>query len=426
MSQPPDRGVPRGALSARLERQLRLEGLLQKMLSHRGVATSGRLQIISLAKVRRRAGKDWAGLRAIIFDCAERAIAERLTPQDFSMRFQDENFVLVFSELDGAAASEATLLIAKRIQEMLFQSASEPVRALAQGETIAVLKPGDFAVREGLISIRPQFSPAELGVPVVEVETDRPAPLPPDAEPDTGLAFRYQPIWEVKKDAITSFLCLAGRKDEQAEPIAGYASLFKGLSYSETVEADFAVFERVCRDLRRLEAENKQIMIVCPLHYDTLYRADSFARFTHLCVQLPEHLRKYLILFVWDPPAVFPVKDTFWFVHKLRRKLCRAAYVNVPAPYNLTHPAWQDSGIDGLSYIIDPARDEAAVMPEIDKFTLAAQKLGIRAAILNVSTLSIVSISVGFGADYLSGEVMASTLTSPDGVYRYKYDSMYK
>ena len=427
MGHPPDRQpLQRGTSSARLERQIRLEALLQKMLSNREMTNSGKLQIISLSKVRRRAGKNWPGLQRLVFDCVEHAIAEHQKPNDFSMRFQEENFVLVFSEIEGVAATETTLLIAKKIHDMLFENASEPVRALAQGETIAILKPSEFAIKEGKISIKPQLSAAELGVPVIEVETENPSPLPLDVEPETGLGFQFQPIWEVKKDAITSFLCLAGPQGLTVEPITGYTKLFEGRTYSETVEADFAIFERVCRDLRRLEAENKQIMIVCPLHYDTLYRTESFARFTHLCSQLPERLRKYLILFVWDPPAVFPVKDTFWFIPTLRRKLCRATYVNVPPPYDLSHPAWQDSGIDGLAYILDPLRDEGVAMQEIDKFTLTAQKLCIRAAILNVNTLSMVSISVGFGVDYLSGEVMASTLSSPDGVYRYKYDSMYK
>lgn len=426
MNQPPDHSsAPPDAVSTRLQRQIRLEALLQKMLGHPGVAASGKLQIISLAKVRRRAGKNWAGLQNIVFDCAERAIAERLTPHDLSMRFQDENYVLLFGEADGAEAAETAAHIARRIQEMLYENTSEPIRSLAIGELVAILKPHEFAVQEGLISIKPQPSPAEIGVPVVEVETYAARPLL-EEERQTGLVFQYQPIWEVKKDAITSFLCLAGREGAPVEPITGYGKLFEGRPYSETVEADFAVFDRVCRDLRRLEAENKQIMIVCPVHYDTLYRAESFARFTHLCVQLPEHLRKYLILFVWDPPAVFPMKNTFWFIPKLRRKLCRAIYVNVPPPCDLTHPAWKESGIDGLSYVVDHARNEAAVMHEIDKFSLAAQNLAIRSAILNVKTLSMVSISVGFGVDYLSGEVMASTLSSPDGVYRYKYDSMYK
>ncbi|HYD17763.1 MAG TPA: hypothetical protein VEF76_04715 [Patescibacteria group bacterium] len=396
----------------------KLDALCRHMLQNQRLVASGKLQVISLAKIKRRAGKNWTGLSALVFSAVDSVLPEVLSAPDLSIHYRDETYVLLLAQDEPDTAAEKAREIARRVTARLFDSGDAALRGISEGEAITAESAQQY-VESGAGDADPVLQP-----PVTEVGTTLEELERLEAYND-GLRYQYQPIWEVKRDAVTSFLCLPQPAYEAANPLDGYRQFFAGRSFSDIVDLDLKVISRVRRDLLVLQKENKQTMIVCPIHYDTLYREESFQKFIHRCAAIPEALRKFLILMIEGCPKTYPVRGAFWFAPKLGRKLCRAVYVNMPANFDATLPAWREDGIDGLGYIVDPAMPEETTMQELDRFCSQAQRRSLRTAVMNVATLSLASISVGFSADYLSGPIVSDSVDNPTNMYRFRYDSIY-
>ncbi|MDE1151050.1 MAG: hypothetical protein PW788_00815 [Micavibrio sp.] len=444
-------GAPRKP-STQLQVQVKMQQLGRELLNKRELVASGKLQLIGLGKVQKKAGKAWPGLRQVVYEVVEAVLSERLLPEDISFRFQEETYIVIFAKDSAATASRKSADIAEEIRLRLY--AAEPVQFkditvghsmadIRSEELINAFTPPAATVSTADLSVAPPPAmpapnapptapprPAKTAAqkpaaPVTHVNTQ---PAGHDAMEDDsplGLFFAYRPIWEVPRDAMTSFLCLPREIENEVPSLETYRKRSESLPYSATLDFDLRVLERVRRDLVRLGRDNKQTMIVCPLHYNTLYRSDGFQQFIHRCGLLPLELRKYLILFVLDPPLQLPVKDAFWFIPKLRRNMCRAVYINVPAPYDLSHPAWAQSEIDGLSFIVRYDMTEPEIMPLLDSFCLTADRMKVRTAVLNIKTLSLASIAISFNAHYLCGDVISGTVPSPDNMFRFKYETLY-
>jgi len=437
--------------STQLQTQVKMQQLGRQLLGKQALVASGKLQLIGLGKVQKKAGKAWPGLRQVVYDVVEAVLHEYLLPEDISFRFQEELYIVIFAKDSADVAAKKSADIAEEIRKRLYAAEPQQFKDITVGHSMAEIRSEDL-----INAFKPPSSPTTAPAPetptaAVQKPLATAPPLPVAAKPPVqkpavpvthvdphaaqqeeaeedgplGLYFAYRPIWEVPRDAMTSFLCLPREVENEVPSLETYRKRSESLPYSATLDFDLRVLERVRRDLIRLGRSNKQTMIVCPLHYNTLYRSDGFQQFVHRCGMLPAELRKYLILFVLDPPLQLPVKDAFWFIAKLRRNMCRAIYINVPAPYDLSHPAWAQSEIDGLSFIVRYDMKEEEIMPLMDNFCAMADRMKVRSAVLNIKTLSLASIAISFNAHYLCGDVISGTVPSPDNMFRFKYETLY-
>ncbi len=403
-----------------LQKRLKIQALCQQLLKRQDVISSGKLQLLGLGKVKRRAGRDWPGLQKIVHETVDTVFRRHLTAADLSLKYQDDSYLVLFAQETGEAAAEKAARIAAEIGERLYAANEARFGTVKIIPSAAALTAADVAPGSGFWNM----GDAEFDAPdptVTEVPLGQGIIA---AEEDLGLSFAYQPIWEVPKNAVTSFLCwplMAGT----GATFAAYLRAFSGKSYHATLEHDLKVLEQMRRDLLRLEREDKQVMLVCPLHYGSVVRDEGFQHLIHRCAAIPDDLRKYLVLFIIDPPQKFIGRDPLWFAQNLRRKLCRAIYVNVPPPYDLSHPAFKTSGIDGLSFIVGEGMEEEKIMPALDRFCLESKALGARAAILDVPSRSLVSLAISYEAHYLAGDVIAAPVDAPDQIYRFKHDMLY-
>jgi len=413
------------------DRQLRLHMLCRQLLQRRDMVTSGRMQLIGLGKIKMRAGDEWPALQKIVYDTVEAVLAETLTPADLSFRYGEEGYLVLFADLHGAAAEQKTAALVEAVRQRLYAVNAREFSEFEITNTVGLLEAKDFTAPDGSFIWPEALKPADetpesapvFAPPVVEVDAHLAAGIM--AEEDLGLHFSYRPIWEVGKAAVTSFLVMPRREADFLHPLRQYAALFENAGHATTADYDIRVLEQVRRDLLRLARENKQTMIVCPVHFQTMRGAESFQKYIHRCAAIPEALRKYLILILWDMPAVLPPHEPFWFVPRIRRKLCRATYANIARPQDLVQPGWRGSGIDGFSLALPDNPDEEAVQQEIDRFCVNGKALNARTAVLNVATRSVVSMSIGSGADYVAGDIIAPFVDAPDAMYRFRYEFLY-
>lgn len=414
---------------AALDRQMRLHMLCRQLLQRRDVVTSGRMQLIGLGKIRKRAGDDWPALQKIVYDTVEAVLEEGLAASDLSFRYGDDGYLVLFADLQGAEAEAKAAAIVDTVRQRLYAANAREFSEFEITNTVGILEARDFIAPDGGFAWPAALqAPAPVAEdvftpPTVEVDA-RPA-AGVMAEEDLGLSFSYQPIWEIGKAAVTSFLALPRREAALSAPLQQYAALYSTAGHASAVDYDLRVLEQVRRDLLRLARENKQTMIVCPVRFQTMRGAESVQKYIHRCATIPEALRKYLILILWDMPAILPPHEPFWFVPRIRRKLCRATYANIARPQDLVQPGWRGSGIDGFSLVLPENPVEEAAQQEIDRFCVNAKALSARTAILNAASRSIVSMSIGSGADYVAGDVIAPYVAAPEAMYRFRYEFLY-
>jgi|GEM_PF-3370623 len=99
--------------------QTMLHSLCKQLLQKRGIIASGKLRLICLENIKKRAGENWNALKPFVYDIVEESIKKYKDPDDLFIRYHDDQYILIFANM-YEETEVTTALIAGEIRRRLF------------------------------------------------------------------------------------------------------------------------------------------------------------------------------------------------------------------------------------------------------------------------------------------------------------------
>ncbi len=421
-----------GALSR--QKQAELEMLCFKLFENRELVTSGRLQLIGLAKVKKRMGRRWAGMQQVIYEICEDTIKKYIVQGDLYIRFGEDSYMLLFGVASVREGELKAALIAEEIKRRLFEE--EGIDDMAVSSQMSRIQSRDVGRDKPFPqSIKIAFDRgAECPQPANM--SSAAAPVPPATTPraieveaytetlnrsmslDLGvrmeeIPFRdvhYLPVWDQSKGRLIAHLCLA-KGAEMERPIDGHRAFYAGARRTERANMDLAVLARIIGWMKDNPEKLAGFGIICPVHYDTILGVEGEARYRALCQRVDERMKQYLLFMVLDLPPAVPWPSLTQVVSPLKtygRVLCGQVPLSCPVDFE----AMRLAGFDNVGIIMPPSNINRRV--DVSAFVIQAKKHLIhKTFVLGIDDPHVAADVAAAGVHYLGGKAIHVPICNP-------------
>ena len=451
--QPPQKNVEqiysKGAAIHSPEKQKKLEALCEGLFAQKKLITTGKLQLIGLTKIKRKLGKMWVGLQPIVYTEVEEAISKYMMPKDIFIRYKDESYVVIFADAGPEEAQIKATLIAEEIKRRLFEHEEEELNNIDVENSITVIKTDKLKVASGLSDVMDIVS-KETEVEIKKVSTpsppveNKPFKMPQAIEVDpynnkkepaeekqekllySSLKFSYVPLWDIRKNLLTTYLCVANEGLSEGDPLDAHELVFRGASPSEKARIDLLVLQKVAKELDAMAQDGRKLYVACPVHYDTLSRTENYEKYIVECQKIPQDQKRFLVFVLLGLPAKTHAANIPKFSIPLKQH-CFALHAQVPLDMNVDFSLFRESRFDAIGVRLKKVKgSEKQLLAQLEIFTRKAKEAFIQNTfVLDVSSLSITTSSVCAGFDFLAGPSIHASVSKPDSVYHFKHESLF-
>ncbi len=430
-------------------KQAAIESLCHKLLQKQELVTSGKLQLLGLAKIKKRMGRKWKGMQKIVYETCDSVMSKHMSPSDIFIRYKDDSYLLLFTSSSPEEIELRTKLIAEEIKRALFESAGlEDIEVLQQVSRIKTANITDSglpfpesinAAFERALGEKPQelmFVERNSANPVSRIEVDAFA----DSQPRigdldlgvndralSGVPVQFMPVWDEYKKRLISYLCLPVNVEMLAQdPMRGYAGIYEGLSAAEKADMDIAVLSQVVGWLEDHLQDIGLFGILCPVHYETLAAMGTHERYKKICQQIDGDMKQYILFMVMDVPqapwislsqAVSPLKT-------YGRILC----AEVPLGGQTDFEALRMAGFDHVGVVLGGQKHDEGIkksLMDVRTFVVRARKhLMHKTFVLGVNEPGAAVILAQMGVRFMAGSAVYECLREPRGHLNF-YENFY-
>ena len=388
---------------------------------------AGQISIIGLDRVRERFGDAWERLAERAQRIARNTIERHLLPGDIFREWHDTSYVIVFASLDPERAKMKCLLIADEVMKALLGEDGGDL--ISVRSAVAQLEPGLGALL-GLSADRFQPIGPDVGA------GDRDA-VPPDDAPAAAASapaattapthrFAYCPMWDTTQNAISAYRCIALPEDAQETVFAGEADRAYANDPDKLAALDFEVQAHVVKDLARLCADGRRVLVILTVHFDTIGSTARRTRYAQgLSRLIPTAAAKLLVIEIADVPDGVPQSRLHDLVSPLR-PLCRGMTARV----RLETPDLSGFGgslLHAVGCSIATHRSaELTIIQQMGRFARVAEKAGVACFVHGIPSVSLTAAAVGAGFRYVDGSAVAKLVDRPDRVSAFNLHDFYR
>jgi hypothetical protein len=431
--------------------------LCEDLFSKQELISAGKLQFLGLNRIKRKLGKTWPGLQKIVYHEVEQAIAMYLLPTDIFIRYKDETYMIIFSEAGPEESQIKMRLIAEEIKRRLFAHEEKELRNIDVEESVAVIKSRDLREKSSLserlehiyvdvdnnkkdhlklmerkaVAVKKKRS---VGPPVSIAPTFEIDPYDNGVEKEKAVAeivekkinVKYVPLWDVRKNGLTTYLCLAQSDHEGMDAFDSHEALFRGLSDQDAITRDMEVLDLAYKELQTAKPDTRKLTIMCPVHYGTLARADSRREYILKCQQIPKEYKESLIFLLLNLPDDLPPNTIKMFSLPLKSH-CNELFAQVDMDPLLNFSILRECGFDALGVRLkNSGGGERQIISDLETFSENAKKALIKKIFaLDVKSFSLTTSAIGADIDYLGGSIIHDVVDRPDSVHRFMHQDLF-
>ena len=434
------RSNAKGAYSK--EKQKKLEELCEALFEKKELMTTGRLQFLGLGKVKRKLGKNWPGLRPIVHDTVEGAIEKYLYEKDIFIRYKDDTYAIIFAKSDPAEAQVKMTLISDEIRRALFEHEKEELREIGVEQSVSQIKPQELNKAdsfEGVMDIIMQERPEVNTAPKKHVEitpnyeidpydpNNKLKPHEPKTKNIPSIECMYIPLWDVQKNRLTTYLALPRLKKGVVDIHDNYEKIISGLSITRRVDFDLSILETVKKNLAICAEKKNHLRLLCPVHYETLRRADSHEKYILSCQKIPAEHKKYLVFLVIGLPEKIIQLNMNQYFGALKKQ-GQALYAQVPLNTKVDFLTLSNWGVDAVGVRVKAFhKNEKNLIDRLNQFSEKAKSLRVpKVFALDIPSLSLTTSAVCSGFDLLGGDSIHSPVVTPESSYVYAYQNLFE
>lgn len=431
------------------QKQEKLEELCKQLFKQKELITSGKLQLIGLQKIKKRMGKQWKGLSKIVYETTEDVIDSHMGKGDIFIRYKDDSYVIIFAYASPEEARLKAAIIAKEVQERLFALDEEELRDIEIRQAISEIST-DMFMDSGFFddmsdSMDVMFDDLEDNPELIEDDGDpleslEALEIETQAQPKTkdqqagtisdkpvNIEINYLPLWDTKKGALSTYLCLAKNDTETDNYFEAQQKLYEDKDRGTITSTDITILRSVGKELAEMAKDGRKFFIACPVHHETVYHMDNFEAYKKALSDMPLEHRKYLLLFVMNDKDTQPPKNSYWFAKPLRT-LCPHIFADIPLRRDINFNYLHEASVDvaGVRLNKDSMSEQEAI-PLLNALSAKAKAAKIRKTfVFDVKSLSITTSAVCAGFDFLGGAAIHAPVEKPDSVHRYHHADLVK
>lgn len=387
-------------------------GVLRAVLAERKRISAGRMQFLGLGRIRAALGPLWERFAEKVWAVAEGTLRFRLASTDLFSRRGDDGFLILFATLSPEEAEIKCAMIADEIWHKLLGETGEAERleiisriAAIDGRRISA-EPDLLAAIERQLEthgvLAAPHRPRHPRRPSSTAETsgERPGRAP-------AVCFLYRPVWDVRREAILMYGCVPF----EAEPGIDDLSL------------DLAALSRTVRTLHELAKEDRRLLLLCRLHYESLARSRNRDALLQICRAIPDALRPEIVLEIAEVPVSVPQIRLADLIPPLR-SFCRDIHWLAPASQtrfdNLCN-----AGIDAVGLDLErETQDVPRLVETVAGFAEAVRREGFPSFVHGVASVELAKAAVRAGSAQLSGPAIGPDVERVGPAYHLAPDSL--
>lgn len=428
------------------EKQKKLQDACERLFEQRELISSGRLQMLGLSKIKRKFGKSWAGLQVIVYETVEEAIDKYMMPADIFIRYQDDSYVIVFANASYDEAHIKMTLIAEEIKRRLFEHEEEALREIDVKESTQLVDTKSLAkhnTTEGKIKDiadqcgrpaqhqnkgkKPPASPPSSMLDIDPYAKKQTMDTPKESNDEEHMHYTYVPLWDTKKNLLTTYLCLAQDHRVSDDAFDSHQSFFMGMSLPARAKWDLAILKKAAEDLAHMGTSNKKLFIACPVHYETLTNAKNFDAYILECQKILPQQKKFLIFFVLNLPNNFTASNVQKFSNRLKTH-CHQLFTQVPFNPKTDFALIRECGFDAVGIRLKRSNNsEKKTLELMGSFCQNAKRAFIsKVFAMDVTSLSIATSAACSDFDFLAGPTIHEKVDMPDNVHRFQYEDLFE
>lgn len=382
---------------------------LIESLRRSGSVTAGRVQLIGLDKIREMLGERWRERRDHVIAAAAQIIGQHVSAPDFWRALGDSAFLIVFTQIGRAEAELRSTMIIDRIHRHLLGEGA-PFEEI-EVQSVMVEVDGRIAVRQidAMAALSEALDAEERAMRPAGPAVEGPSPSIP-----SNLVFRYRPMWQVKKNTITAYHCVAESVATNGFVRRDYGVLTAAQQSSLVSELDQRTLRHVLGHLRdeALGTADALPTVAVTVHCRTLETYAARQNFLKLLNEVPERLRPHLIFEIAALPPYAPESR----IHQLTLLLspfCRAVVLRLTEPERYP-PTLRQLGIASMSISLDDlATTEDMAIEAMKRFRLAGTKTACATVAHGLSTKALTAAALHAGFDIIDGEALTSARDRP-------------
>lgn len=401
------------------------------LLAQRGQPGAGVVNFVSLAKLRERIGAGWEQVANKADEIARQAIQRRVTPIDVFTRVSPLNYLVLFSHLTKAQAQLKCALIAEEIAQRLLgaevtddmievktaQIGADGKMTLETAPRVADLAASLFsaAATEGVDEETDAVSAADGADFEFEDAAD---------DPFSRVRLVYRPVWDVSKNTLATYVCLPAIDAPDGEVLAGEA-VVQGVDKPDIAfDLDMMVLRRVVEDLLTMARTGRKVLIIAPVHFETLATRSRRRIYLQTCQAIPPNMRSLTIFEMAGTPPTVPPSRLMELAVQLRR-FSRAIILRAPIGQSLFSPPTATGVFAVGADVSADKRKESELITDMTRFASAASRVGLRTFLHGINSVSLTTSAVGAGFEYIAGEITASIVERPTAAYKFEPRNVY-
>lgn len=408
------------AAGERISGPANLTQRLRTIARDRALIAAGCLHLIGLTTLKERLGPRWGRLSERIHQFAERMIERHVGPGDVWFRYGEEDYVIVFVSLDKMAAQ---LVCAKIVQEL-------HTLLLGEADAHAISVYTAVAEIDGQISIEDVTLAQLLERTVAQSRTDAmqdpgsavPAPrsgVPPQALAREAVNLLYAPVWDVRHQVITTYICRPNRRRRYGSDLWGYDVLGDSADEQAILELDLDTLLRSIEMLDDLYRNMFRMVLSLPVHFETLAVAARRRTYVEACRTIPDHLRPLVAFELMELPSGIPtgrLGELTSAVSSFSRAIL--AHTSIDSADLATFAA---GGVRAAGVAAPAHMPEPRSIALITRFSQMAEKAGIKSFVERVASPALASAAAGAGIAYLIGPLVGGWLEVPETMARFTW-----
>lgn len=363
------------------------------------------LQFVGLEEIREAYGNRWPQQKARIRSIAEEFLRRRMDPSDLLIS-ADSGFVVVFGSAVGPEAEAIAGQLSQGLSDhFLGGSESNPApRFTSSCNSVPI---------EGLAHC---LGNSPLIQPHADVRMPDSCALP-------DLEWRYQPVWDVKREAITSWY-VSPHLRSTGKRVPGY--MFES---QPALARQFAAIDEAClwvseQALKELIAQGKQALIGVSINARTLTNTQARTRIFSVLDRLDKDLYRFRVIKIAGVAPGFPRLYLAEIVLALKSrgiKVVIGAAWDEPDMPGLLAIGPRSVGVALPLPIAGPAADSSAraLMDKLDRHQQRAHAARVRFFVEGHMTSRLALKLVALGVDNLSSPSIWPNLGMPDAMMRW-------
>ncbi len=238
---------------------------------------------------------------------------------------------------------------------------------------------------------------------------DVPKTLPPNVQTV------YRPVWHVRRQLLTSYSCLPAVRHPTLPMVVGDALLPESARPEATSALDLPLLRRAVGDLTGALKQRRRMIVMPPLHAQTLFRPRFRDEFMAVCRNCPALTRRHLVFELVVPPEEMPGFQATDVVAQLRH-WCRAVIVRLPLETDTLY-IWKELGVHAVGIdLTDRAGDERQVLKALDRFAALAENTGLQSYVQGLPSFSTTTAAVCAGFSYIAGQTLPAEADTLSGI----------